>query len=61
MPTKPAALTPPMTSTERSRKRRERLAKTQTAELRGVVLPVELHADAKRVIAEWMASLKLKG
>ena len=50
-----------MTSTERSRKRRERLAKTQTAELRGEVLPVELHAGAKRVIAEWMASLKLKG
>ena len=50
-----------MTSTERSRKRRERLAKTQTAELRGVMLPVELHADAKRAIAEWMASLKLKG
>ena len=50
-----------MTSTERSRKRRERLAKTQTAELRGVVLPVELHADAKRVIAEWVASLKPRG
>ena len=50
-----------MTSTERSRKRRERLAQMQTAELRGVVLPVELHADAKRVIAEWAASIKANG
>ena len=50
-----------MTSTERSRKRRERLAKTQTAELRGVTLPVDLHADAKRVIADWVAALKTKG
>lgn len=57
----PTNQTPPMTSTERSRKRRERLAKTKTAELRGVVLPIELHADAKRVIAEWVASLKPRG
>lgn len=50
-----------LTSTEKVRALRERRAAAGLTELRGTFVPTELHADAKRVIAEWMASLKLKG
>ena len=30
-------------------------------ELRGAFVPTERHAEAKRILSEWLASLKQKG
>lgn len=50
-----------LTSTEKVRNLRARRAKEGLTELRGAFVPMDLHKDAKRLIAEWLTSLKTKG
>lgn len=50
-----------LTSTEKVRNLRERRAADGLSELRGVFVPTQIHQEAKRVLREWLASLKSKG
>lgn len=47
-----------MTQAERNRKLRESRLKEGLSELRGAFVPTELHAQAKRVLAEWLTSIR---
>ena len=60
MPRKPEGARA-LTSTEKVRALRERRALEGLTELRGAFVPTERHAEAKRIISEWLASLKSKG
>ena len=50
-----------LTSTEKVRALRERRAAAGLTELRGTFVPTDLHKDAKRLIAEWLAQRKSAG
>lgn len=50
---------PAKTGAERMRALRERKAQAGLAELRGVMLPPELHERAKLVIADWFKKVAM--
>ena len=47
-----------MTQSERNRKLRESRLKEGLSELRGAFVPTELHAQAKRVLSDWLKSIQ---